>query len=100
MIKIKQLINEAKTETYFTSATDALNYAKQSVEKMGYTVDEDSWWNQVATGGSYGRFRPGVGKTTKASVVLVKNDKPQKKHLHIQLYGMESGKYELNFYVG
>jgi hypothetical protein len=33
------------------------------------------------------------------SVGLVKDGKPQKKNLNITLYGMESGKYELTYYI-
>ena len=50
-------------------------------------------------GGRYGRLRPGVGETHKFSISLIKNDKPQKKNLNISLYGMESGKYELTYYI-
>ena len=50
-------------------------------------------------GGRYSRSRPGVGKTHSFTVGLLKGGKPQKKSLNFQVYGMPSGKYELNAYV-
>ena len=38
------------------------------------------------------------GKTNRFSIELSKDGKVQKKHLHIQVYGMKS-KYELNAYI-
>jgi hypothetical protein len=42
--------------------------------------------------------RPSVGKTTRVSLELTKAGKPQRKMLHIQVYGMKNG-YELNSYI-
>jgi hypothetical protein len=50
-------------------------------------------------GGRYSRTRPGVGKTNSFSVGLLKGGKPQRKNLNISLYGMESGKFELTYYI-
>lgn len=91
-------VNESK-DIYFNSATDAVNHARKMIEKRGFEIDEDDWQSQIALGGKYGRIRPGVEKTTDATIGLLKNGKPQRKALQISLYGMPSGKYELTYYV-
>ena len=94
-----QRLTESSYVVYHTSFTDAADEARWVAKKKGYEVDEDSWWDSVALGGGYKRGRPGTGKTHKFHVDLLKNGKPQRKRLHFQVYGMPSGKYELNAYV-
>lgn len=91
-------VNEAK-DTYFDSATEAVNYARKMIEKRGFEIDEDDWQSQIGLGGRHGRIRPGTEKNTDATIGLLKNGKPQRKALQISLYGMPSGKYELTYYV-
>ena len=86
-------------DTYFKSATQAVEFAKKAVEKKGFTIDEDDWQTQIALGGRYSRLRPSVGKTHSFSVGLIKNGKPQRKGLSISLFGMDSGKFELTHYI-
>ena len=45
-----------------------------------------------------GPRKPDEGKTNRITISLKKNDKEQKKSLHIQVYGMKE-KYELNCYI-
>lgn len=94
-------LKEAKQdyETYHNSFTDAATDAREMAEKRGYTIDEDDWWNEVASGGRYGRARPAIGKTHKFTVGLLKDGKPQRKALIFTVYGMESGRYELVAYI-
>ena len=73
--------------------------ARKVAEKKGFEIDEENWTTEVAFGGKYKRARPSVGKSNSFSVALTKNGKPQRKHLHFQVYGMESGNFELNAYV-
>ena len=99
-MKLTDILNEAKNDTYFNSATEAVTYAREAIEKRGYVIDEDSWHTQIAMGGRYGRLRPSVGKYHKFSVEMKhKNHKKKTSYLQIQLYGMNNS-YELNFYVG
>ena len=86
-------------EEYYKSASEAADAARAYAEKKGYTIDEDDWQTQIAMGGKHNRLRPGKEKTHKFSIGLSKNGKPQKKMLHISLYGMPSGKYELTQYI-
>ena len=91
-------VNEAN-DTYFKAAYEAAEYAREMAEKKGYEIDEDDWQTQIGMGGKHNRLRPGVGKTHSFSVGLTKNGKPQRKALNISLYGMDSGSYELTYYI-
>jgi len=86
-------------DTYFKTAGEAVDFAKTKAEKKGYEIDEDDWNNQITHGGRYNRLRPGVGKTHSFQIGLLKKGKPQRKGLSISLYGMDSGKYELTYYI-
>jgi hypothetical protein len=111
MITLKSIIEESKlnpkskvqeasyADTYFNSATDAVMFARKQAEKKGYEIDSEDWNSQITMGGKYNRTRPSVGKTHSFSIGLLKGGKPQRKNLVISLYGMESGKFELNHYI-
>jgi hypothetical protein len=100
MIKLKDLIKEASnSDTYFNTATDAVEFARTQAEKKGFEIDSQDWNSEITMGGRYSRTRPGVGKTNSFSVGLLKGGKPQRKNLNISLYGMESGKFELTYYI-
>ena len=91
---MKEGVNEAKDEIYFKSYTHAIEAAEVMALKKGYTIEDDEMFNKVGMNSK----RPSVGKTTKVNLELLKNDKPQKKMLHIQVYGMKNS-YELNAYI-
>jgi len=93
------VIKEGNHKTYFHSFSGAATEAAKMAEKQGYTIDEDDWFSQVATGGRYSRSRPSVGETHRFTVGLEKRGKKANKALHFQVYGMQNGKYELNAYV-
>jgi hypothetical protein len=76
--------------TYSSAVAAALEYA----ESKGYEVNQDDVWNQI----SVGPKKPSEGVTNRASVSLTKDGKPQRKMLHVQIYGMKN-KYELNAYI-
>jgi hypothetical protein len=97
--RLGESVNEAKDETYFKTASDAVGYARAQAEKKGFEIDEQDWNSEITMGGRYSRTRPGVGKTNSFSVGLLKGGKPQRKNLNISLYGMESGKFELTYYI-
>ena len=92
--KQNESVNEAKDEIYFKSYTHAIEAAEVMAGKKGYTIEDDELFNKVGMNSK----RPSVGKTTKVNLELLKNGKPQKKMLHIQVYGMKNG-YELNAYI-
>jgi len=91
-------VKEAKgsnSQLYHNSFSAAVQHAIKQAQKKGYEVDEEDWQRKVASGPS----KPSAGKTNRYAVNLMKNGKPVKQKLHMQVYGMDSGKYELNMYV-
>ena len=98
--KMNPIKEASHSDTYFDTFTDAAEFARKTAEKKGFEIDTNDWHSQVTMGGRYSRARPSVGKTTTFTVNLLKNNKPTKKYLHFQVYGMQSGKFELNNYIG
>ena len=92
------LLNESNT-TYFRTAAMAADFARKQAEKRGYEVDDRDWAREIGFGGKYSRLRPSVGKTHSFSIGLTKNGKPQRKALHISLYGLDGGNFELTTYI-
>ena len=95
---IKQTLKEQVSDTYFDTFSSAVQYARQQSEDKGYVIDENDWWIEVTTGPG----RPKEGQTTRMTVGLNKDDKPQKKALHMQVYNMGNeyrNKFELNYYI-
>lgn len=92
----KQFINESKSkyQIYHNTYSSAVNAALEYAKLRGYDVVEDDVWNEI----SIGPKKPSDGKTNRATIGLLKNGKPQRKALHIQIYGM-GNKFELNAYV-
>ena len=97
--EMRRLTEAAKYVLYHKSFTAAAQEAQKVAEKQGYEIDEDSWTTEVTFNGKYTRARPSVGKSNRFTIDLLKNDKPQRKQLQFQVYGMEGGKFELNAYV-
>jgi len=96
--KTNEEINEGKSdnsyEIYHKSYTSAINAALDYAEKKGYTYDKEEIANKIGAGPK----KPSDGKTNRFTITLKKDDKEQKKALHIQVYGMGE-KYELNCYI-
>jgi len=90
-------VEEGKNDydIYHKSYSSAVQHALDQVKKRGYEVDMDDYHNKVSTGPR----KPSVGKTNSFSIDLTKSGKPVKNKLHMQVYGMEGGKYELNMYT-
>lgn len=93
----KKALTEASYQIYHSTYSAALQHALDQVRKQGYTPNEDDWFNNVST--AY-PGKPSVGKTSDIrGIRLEKDGQPTRKGLQIQIYAMESGKYELTFYV-
>jgi len=90
-------VEEGKNDydIYHKSYSSAVQHALDQVKKRGYEIDMDDYQNKVATGPR----KPSIGKTNSFSIDLTKAGKPVKNKLHMQVYGMEGGKYELNMYT-
>lgn len=96
MIKLKNILNEAKFQVYHNSYTSAIETAREWAEKQGFEIDNEDAFTKIGVGPK----KPSEGKTNRFSIQLTKDGKEQRKQLHIQVYGMSSGKYELNCYIG
>ena len=84
-----------KYDIYHNTYSSAVQHAIDQVKKKGFEVDMDDYEKKVA----FGPRKPSTGKTNSLSIDLLKDGKPSKKKLHMQVYGMEGGKYELNVYT-
>ncbi len=87
-------INEAKYDTYHKTYTSAIQAGLDWAKKSGYDYDEEEAAREIGMGPR----KPSEGKTNKFHLSLRKDFKPQKKMLHIQVYGMKNS-YELNAYI-
>ena len=88
------------TDVYFNTFSGAVQSARTKAEAAGYEVDEDDWFREVNVGSG----KPKEGQTFKAIIGLIKDGKPQKKFLNIQVYNMGlnfggGNNYELNSYI-
>ena len=92
----EESINEKSDyEIYHKDYSTAVQTAIKQAEKRGYEVDMDDWHDKVATGPK----KPSSGKTNSFSINLMKDGKPSKKKLQMQVYNMDNHKYELNMYI-
>lgn len=113
MIKLKDLLKEAKFPIYHKTYTSAINSALDWAKKSGYDMDDEEIAHKIGMGPK----KPSAGKTNKFSIDLTKGGKSQRKQLHIQVYNMGTFKrnadgsqtksmwggqneYELNCYIG
>lgn len=99
-VQFKKLIKRILSENenlYFNTFSGAVLIAREYAESKGYTINEDDWWDEI----NMGPGKPDDGKTTKATIGLSKDGKPQRKALQIQVYnrGSEKKPYELNYYI-
>ena len=84
-------------ENYHSSYTSAIQTAVAAAKKRSYEVDSDDYQNKVASGPR----KPSEGKTVSHNIKLLKDGKPTKKGLAIQVYnrGGDKTPYELNHYI-
>lgn len=94
--KLRESINEAKFPIYHNSYTSAIDSALDWANKSGFDYDKEETAQKIGLGPK----KPSDGKTNRFSIELSKGGKEQRKQLHIQVYGMGNGKYELNAYIG
>lgn len=91
----EETLKEAKYPVLHDTLHSAVQTALAHTKKDGYEVHEDEEFNKITT--AYKNLS--IGKTDEFHLELTKNGKPQSKMLHIQVYRMDTGRYELNFYV-
>lgn len=82
-------------EVYHNTQASALNELENQVLKQGYRINyPDCLWTEHVN----------YGHTVDYHLDLICNkgrwiNKEANKKLHVQIYRMDSGKYELNFYI-
>ncbi len=75
------------SDTYFNTQSEALDYANDMAIGKGYTPQyPDHLWVEHVNYGTNARY---------TIPMLTQRGNPAKKHLHISLYRMDSGRYEL-----
>ena len=83
-----------KYDIYHKDYSSAMQHSYAQAKKKVYEVDPKEIDDKVASGPR----KPSTGKTNKFILGLMKNGKPVKQNLHVQVYN--TGKsYELNMYV-
>ena len=96
--KKKQLEEKTQTsnyEIYHDTYSSAISAAIEHGKEQGYEFDSDEVFSITGIMNS----RPKNGETISMTVPLYKDGKEVKKALHIQVYDMQNGKYELNCYI-
>lgn len=92
-------LNEKKGDyqIYHSSYTSAVDAALRHAVDMGYTTDPEEVGSLVG----FGPKKPGRGKTVQVHIPLYKNDKPQRKALHITVYNRDvnGNTFELTTYI-
>jgi hypothetical protein len=88
------------SDTYFETLSQALDAVRTKAEKIGYTVDEEEMWSVFGTGGiTYETTKDGTISLLKDDQpILSKSGKPLNRALHVSIYRMSSGLYELTCY--
>lgn len=64
------------------------------INARGFEVSDDEIFERISVGG-----KPGVGETKRISLEITKNGKVQRAAAQVQVYGLDSGRFELNFYI-
>lgn len=90
----RQKLTEASYQILHDTIFSAFQTALASAKKQGYEVSDDEEFNKITTS-----RKPNAGQHMDYHIELTKNGVAQKKQLHIQIYKMESGRFELNFYI-
>ena len=86
---------DAKGREYFDSYLDAIDAAFNVTTYLdGYVVDDEQWDDYAM-----GSDAPSVGEYHNFSVGLYRNGRQRRECLHVSIYGMRGGTYELNFYI-
>ena len=101
-ILFEQRMNEIELDdnVYFDTLSSALDEIRRKASTIGCTLDEDEVFTQFGTGGvSYGQTKSAVIPLLKnGEPILSKSGKPMNRSLSVQIYRMDSGRYELNVY--
>ena len=89
-----------ESDTYFNTLSGALDQVRAKAKGLGFEVDEDDMFNNFGTGGiSYGTTKSAnITLQKDGKAVTSKGGKAMNRSIHVALYRMDSGKYELTAY--
>ena len=88
------LSEEKNSDVYFDTLSQALDKVLEKATKNGYEIeDQEREFFLFGIGGIK------YGETKRGSFNLLKDGKITKKKLQVQIYRMDSGRYELNQYI-
>lgn len=101
-VSVKNTINEAKSnnDTYFETLSETLDAVRDYATKLGYELDEDVIFSKFGTGGiSYETYKSAnIPLLKNGEPILNKSGKEMNRAIHVSIYRMPSGKYELTMY--
>ncbi len=94
----KSFVREGGNEpfpVYHDTYGSAINAIDDYVKMRGFELDQEEYSTTYLDA----FFKPKPGETKSDSLTLYKDGKPQRKMMNVQIYGMDSGKFELNMYI-
>jgi len=91
----EEFINESEYQVYHNTYGTAIDAVEEYAISRGFVLDKTEYSNSYLDA----FFKPKPGKTKSDSFSLYKNDKEQKKKLHVQIYNRGNDKFELNMYI-
>jgi len=86
----KKMSYEIQHNSYSSAVTETIRV----IQSKGFEVSDEEIFQHISIGG-----KPGIGQTKRASLEIAKGGKVQKKAAQMQVYGLDSGRFELNFYI-
>ena len=89
------LLEKEDFAVYHNTYSAAINAIEKYANEKGYELDQEEYGNSYVDA----FFKPKEGSTKKDSLKIFKNGKEQKKMLHVQIYGRQNKKFELNMYI-
>ena len=92
----EEFINEKSDyQVYHNMYSSTIDAIETYANSLGYDLDQEEYNSAYIDA----FFKPNEGETKKDTLSLYKDNKKQKKYLHIQIYGRPNKKYEINMYI-
>ena len=82
-------------QVYHKHFSTVIDEVEKYVNKMGYELDKEEYDNKFVDAS----FKAREGEYKKDTLTLYKKGKEQRKALHVQIYGRDGWKYELNMFI-
>ena len=82
-------------QVYHKHLSTVIDEVEKYVNKMGYELDREEYDDKFVDAS----FKAREGEYKKDTLTLYKKGKEQRKALHVQIYGRDGWKYELNMFI-